>query len=114
MNPASVLAFSARGEAVGAALHSAFVRIGSSSAEYPATIPEPRRETLAYEGGSADEGELVVRILVDTLPTPPAEQQLLQWRRPDEESWRSPKWRIIAVRRSNIDVAWHIRCIPAR
>jgi hypothetical protein len=114
VNPAAVRSFSRRGDLVGQALHEAHVLIGAATTPILASVPDPRRETLAMEGGSADEGELIVRILKTTLTTRPAEQQKLRWKRVAESTYRTPTWRILTVRDSTLDAAWHIRCIPAQ
>jgi hypothetical protein len=114
VNLAAVQNFSRRGDQLGKSLMPAVVRIGASATEIPAILPDPRRETLAIDGGSADDGELVVRILKADLATRPAEQQRLIWKRPTESTFRTPAWRILTVRDSSLDAAWSIRCIPAQ
>jgi hypothetical protein len=112
MDLASVREFSERGEAVGRVLNGAVVEIGG--AVVAATVPDPRRELMTMEGGSVDEGDLVVRILKSDLQTRPAEQQTLRWRRPGETGWRSPRWRVTSVRDPEMDVVWVMRCIPVQ
>lgn len=113
MNPAAVQTFSRRGDLLGQALHPALITIGNGD-PIAATVPDPRREALAFDGGTADEGELTVRILKTTLAARPAEQQLLRWKRPTEATYRAPAWRIVTVRDSALDAAWNLRCIAAK
>jgi hypothetical protein len=112
LDPAAIATFADRATAVSEAMHPAEVSI-NGAAPIAAIITEPRRETMLPDGGGMDEGELIVRIRKTTLPTPPAEQLKLRWRRPGTTAYRNPTWRISIVSAPDLTPVWHLRCIPA-
>jgi len=113
LDPTAIADFSARATAIGEAMHAAEVRFNLTGTVYPATITEPRRESLLPDGGQIQEGELVARIRKAALATAPAEQIILEWRRPGTTTWNPIRWRINTVSAPDLTPVWLIRCIPA-
>lgn len=111
MNSASLLAFSAQSAAAGEALWAATIRINGGP-ELAAAITDPKGTPSLVSGGDIDAGELIVRVRKDILPTKPALQLKLQWKRPTETAWRPQKWRITEATSNDCDATWLIKCAP--
>lgn len=108
MDAESMREFSGRAAAVGGSLWPGVVLLGG--VEYAATVPEPRVQGSLVPGGEIGTGELVVRILKSVLVVEPGREQVLQWKRPAEAGWRTPKWWVDTVEGSPLDVEWVLRC----
>jgi hypothetical protein len=104
--------FSTRAAAVGRAMCPALVRLGGAGSEIPATVAEPERMAALVAGGEVEEGELVARILKADLATRPAENQVLEWKRPGETTLRPVRWWVSNVKDHPHDVEWVLTCIP--
>ena len=110
MDPADILAFSARSATLGAELWPAIVLI--AGVEYAATVPAPRILQTLVAGGQIIEGALSARISQELLATAPAENQPLSWKRPGETSYRADLWWVDEVRSGPLDTEWHLLCSP--
>lgn len=110
LTSADFAAFAASAAAAGQAMSPALVRIDGVT--YTATVPTPRHTTELIPGAEITDGTLIARILISDLPTAPAENQKLEWKRPTESSWNSIVWFIRTVTRSPLDVEWHLSCTP--
>ncbi len=111
MDAAALRAFSEQSAAVGENLWGAVIRIGGG-AEMAASITDPRGMPELVPGGERDQGELMVRVRVSEMPERPALQGRLEWRRPEEASWRPAKWRVAEVTRHECDAWWLLKCEP--
>jgi hypothetical protein len=111
MDPAALLAFSAKSAAAGEALWQATVRLDGGTS-IAAAITDPRGTPSLIPGGEIEQGELIVRVRKAVLPERPALQRPLQWKRPTETAWRPEKWRIAEVTGNECDAVWIIKCEP--
>jgi hypothetical protein len=102
-------AFGQMAAAAGRAMCPAVVEIGGE--EYAATVPAPRRGSALLGAGTADQGEVVVRISKEDLATAPDEHTTLRWKRAGG-AW-SAYYRIDEVAQSPLDTEWNLTCIPA-
>jgi len=112
MNSASLLTFSTRAAAVGSALWPAVVLIDGT--EYPATLTEPAKFQGEFIAGAEQAlGGLVARVIKSDLPTKPATQQALRWKRPAAASWDATVWWIDEITGDNpSDAEWRVACSP--
>jgi hypothetical protein len=104
--------FSGRAAAVGRAMCPAELRLGGTGSTIPATIAEPQRLGVLVDGGGIDEGELIARILKADLSTRPAEQIILEWRRPGATTWQPTRWWVANVKDHPHEVEWVLTCVP--
>ncbi len=109
MDLADIQAFSKRGAELGSTLWAATVLLAGE--EYAATVPDPR-VSADLEVGQTFAGLLVVRISTTLIEEKPAADQALQWKRPTEADWRSPKWWVDTVTKSPLDSEWVLSCSP--
>lgn len=111
MNAASLRTFAAQSAAAGESLWMADVSLAGAEA-IPAAITDPKGIPSMIPGAEIDQGELIVRIRKDILPEKPALHIKLQWKRPDESTWRAEAWRITEATGTEADAVWLIKCAP--
>ena len=111
MNAAAIRSFAEKSAAAGEALWLASVSIAGADA-IDASITDPRGMASLVPGGEIDQGELMVRIRKTLLPDRPALHLKLQWKRPEEATYRVKVWQIEEVTSHDCDAVWLLKCQP--